>query len=159
MFTDSLIQNTIEMPPSLSIIVRYVLDFFIILSKCAQASFGYWLCFATMALPLLAVVALRRFSQWRLVSVITIIFVTFGVIAFNIAGYVNPAVVSVEDTINGVLTKIPPLAALAKLGNPCVVLANIIVFLILVAAFFAFEFKNRTFVEGSMDAYNERSGY
>ncbi len=158
-FTDSLIQNTIEMPPSLSIIVRYVLDFFIILAKCSQGGGGYWLCFATMALPLLAVVALRRFSQWRLVSVISIIFVTFGVMSFNIAGYVNPSVVSVEDTINGVLTKIPPLAALSKFGNPCVVLANIIVFLVLTTAFFAFEFKNRAFIEGGFDTYEERSGY
>ncbi len=156
-FTDSLIQNTIEMPASLSILVRYVQDFFVILAKCARESFGYWLCFATMALPLLAVVSLRRFSQWRLVSVISIIFVSVGVIVFNILGYVNPAVVSAEDSINDLLTKIPPLKSLAAFGNPCVMLANIVFFIILTVAFFAFEFKNRTFVEGGSGMYG--AGY
>ena len=158
-FTDSLIQNTIEMPPTLSIIVRYVQDFFVILAKCARERFGYWLCFATMALPLLAVVSLRRFSQWRLVSVISIIFVSAGVFVFNVLGYVNPSVVAVEDSINGVLTKIPPLKSLAAFGNPCVMLANIIFFLILTAAFFAFEFKNRRFVEGSASSYSTGADY
>lgn len=158
-FTDSLIQNTIEMPASLSILVRYVQDFFVILAKCARESFGYWLCFASMALPLLAVVSLRRFSQWRLVSVISIIFVSIGVLVFNVLGYVNPAVVSVEDSINGVLTKIPPLKSLAEFGNLCVMLVNIIVFLILTAAFFAFEFKNRSFVEGAASPYGTGADY
>ena len=158
-FTDSLIQNTIEMPPTLSILVHYVQEFFLILVKCARGSFGYWLCFATMALPLLAVVSLRRFSQWRLVSVISIIFVSIGVIVFNILCYVNPAVVAVESSINGLLTKIPPLKSLSEFGNPCVMFANIIFFCILTAAFFAFEFKNRTFMEGESGAFDEGSGY
>jgi hypothetical protein len=153
-FTDSLIQNTIEMPASLSIIVRYVQDFFVILSKCSRGGLGYWLCFASIALPLLAVVALRRFSPWRLVSVISIIFVTFGVLAFNILGYVNKSVVGVENSINDVLTKLPPLKTLSQMGNPCVVLANIVVFIILTVAFFAFEFKNRKFVEGEDGSYS-----
>lgn len=154
-FTDSLIQNTIEMPPSLSILVSYIQNFFTILWQCSQGGMGYWLCFASMALPLLAVVGLRRFSQWRMVSVISIIFVTFGVLLFNIAGYTSPAVVQAETSINDVLTKIPPLRSLARIGNPCVMLANIVFFLILTAAFFAFEFKNRKFIEGSGDSYGD----
>ena len=158
-FTDSLIQNTIEMPPSLSILVKYVQNFFGLLAKCSRGGAGYWLCFASMALPLLAVVALRRFSQWRLVSVISIIFVTFGVLAFNIACYADYAVTNMNGPINEILTKIPPLKSLARIGNPCVILANIVIFLILTAAFFAFEFKNRKFVEGSGDSFRTDSGY
>lgn len=158
-FTDSLIQNTIEMPASLSIIVRYVQDFFAILSKCSKGGLGYWLCFSTMALPLLAVVALRRFSPWRMVSVISIIFVTFGMMAFNIAGYANSGLVAVENSINEVLTKIPPLRTLARISNPCVMLTNIVVFIILTAAFFAFEFKNRKYTEGSGGSYDNDTVY
>lgn len=158
-FTDSLIQNTIEMPASLSIIVCYVQDFFVILNTCAKGGLGYWLCFSTLALPLLAVVALRRFSPWRLVSVISIIFVTFGMMAFNIAGYTNTGFVAVENSINEVLTKIPPLKSLARISNPCVMLANIVVFIILTAAFFAFEFKNRRYTEGSTSSFGTDTAY
>ena len=158
-FTDSLIQNTIEMPPTLSIIVNYIKKFFTQIDQCSKGGFGYWLCFASMSLPLLAVVALRRFSQWRLVSVISIIFVTFGVLAFNIACYADNSITNMNGPINEVLTKIPPLKSLAKIGNPCVILSNIIFFLVLTAAFFAFEFKNRKFVEGSNDLRTSSTGF
>ena len=158
-FTDSLIQNTIEMPSTLSILMDNLKKFFTVLGQCSKGGGAYWLCFASMALPLLAVVALRRFSQWRLVSVISIIFVTFGVLTFNVVCYTGYAVTDMDGPINELLTKIPPLWSLCRVGNPCVILANIVFFFVLVGAFFAFEFKNRKFVEGSEESFGDSLGY
>lgn len=144
-FTDSLIQSTIEMPDSLSIIINYVTELSVILTKCAGRTKGYWLCFATLALPLLGVIAFRNFSQWRLVNIVAILIVTFGSIAFNIAGYMSPTVVTAEKAVNTALGKLPLIKNLAPLGNPCVILSNILFFLILLGAFFIFEAQSSRF--------------
>ncbi len=149
-FVDSLIQDTIAMPASLAICVNFGNELCLIMRKCAKSSFAYWLCFASMGLPLLAVVALRYFSKWRLVNVVAIFIVTSGVLVLNVLGYTSPAFVSVESVINGTICKAPFMKSLCSVGNPCIVISNILIFIVLVILFFVFEAREAKIRQNDM---------
>ena len=148
-FTDSLIQNSIAMPPAISITVQKVLELSLVLRKCAMQSFGsfhafsYWLCFASMGLALLGVIGLRNVSEWRLVNMLIVAMATLAIIVSNILGYVNPVMVGIEKSFNDVFARIGIFKSLCAVGNPFIMLYNIFVFILLLVLFFVFEKNNR----------------
>lgn len=138
-FTDSLIQGSLAMPPVLSILVKKLAAMNVVLKKCATRGTGYWLCFSSMGLALIAVIGLRYVSKWRLVDVMLVICVTTGIIAFNLLGYTNSSFAAVSDSVNGVLNKLGLFRKLTAVGNPSVVFCNILIFIVLTAAAVIFE--------------------
>ena len=145
-FTDSLIQDSIAMPPSIDVTVQRLMELSVILRKCASRSFGYWLCFASMGLALLGVLGLRHVSQWRLVNALIVVLVTFGIIVGNILGYVNPIMGNMEKSFNDVFAKIAIFKSLCAVGNLFIMLCNLFIFIILLVIFIVFE-KNSMEVE------------
>ncbi len=135
-YTDSLIQNSVEMPPALKILVKDGSRLLALTQECARRSFGCWLCFATMGLALLGVVSLRGISKWRLVNVMLIVGVTIGVLWLNVLGYTNDKFAAVENTVNNGLSNIPGIRSLAVVGNPVMMLCNVLIFIVLVVVFF-----------------------
>ncbi len=148
-FTDSLIQNSIDMPPAIAITAQKLLELSLVLRKCASQSFGsnhsffYWLCFASMGLALLGVIGLRHFSEWRLVNMLFVAMATLGIIVGNTLGYVNPVMVGIEKSFNDVFAKIGIFKPLCTVGNPFIIFCNIFIFIILLVLFFAFEKNSR----------------
>ncbi|MBR1911110.1 MAG: hypothetical protein IJ828_02010 [Treponema sp.] len=148
-FTDSLIQNSIDMPPVIAITAQKILELSLVLRKCAEQSFGsfhafaYWLCFASMGLALLGVIGLRHVSRWRLVNTLFVAMVTLGILVGNTMGYVNPVMVGIEKSFNDVFAKIGIFKPLCAVGNPFIVFCNIFVFIILLFLFFFFEKNSR----------------
>lgn len=142
-FTDSLIQDSIDMPPAIAITVQKIMELSIVLKKCASQSFGYWLCFASMGLALMGVIGVRHVSQWRLVNVLLVAGITLGIIVGNTLGYVNPAMVGFEKSFNIFFDKIGLLRRLGSVGNPFIIFCNIFIFIILLVVFFVFERKHR----------------
>ena len=142
-FTDTLIQGSLDMPPVLGILVQKFAALNVILKKCATQGRGYWLCFSSMGLALIAVFGLRYVSKWRLVNVMLAICVTIGVVVFNLQGYTSKSFISVTDAVNGVFGKIGLFKKMAAVGNLPVVFCNIIVFILLVVLGFVFELNHR----------------
>ncbi|MCR5762510.1 MAG: hypothetical protein K6G00_03920 [Treponema sp.] len=149
-FTDSLIQNSIDMPPVIAITAQKLLELSLVLRKCASQAFGgrrsfsYWLCFATMGLALLGVIGLRNVSRWRLVNMLFVAVTTLAIIVGNTLGYVNPIMVGIEKSFNDVFSKVCIFKSLCSVGNPFIMFCNIFVFIVLAALFFIFEKNSRT---------------
>lgn len=70
-FADPLIRSSVEMPPLLKKIVKFICDF-VILALEKSSSVLSWICFSTVMLALMGVTGLRKISVWRLVNVLFI---------------------------------------------------------------------------------------
>ena len=131
-FSDSLILDTLEMPPALSLLVSRGSLLWTIFNRCASGSFIGWLCFASLGLALLGVCGLRKLSVWRLVNVLFALIATGGIITFNVIGYTNHAFVQMENSLITSMGAVPFIKRISTVGNPLVILGNILAFVILV---------------------------
>ena len=127
---DSLILDTLEMPPALSLVVSHGSRLRNLFTKRAVGSFFNWLCFASVGLALLAVYGLKNVSSWRLVNVLLAMVMTGAIIGFNVAGYTNPAFAQAENSFITSMKFLPFLKKLAAV-HPLVIFGNILACVIL----------------------------
>ena len=122
-FSDNLIKDTVDMPQSVSTLVRYFRLLIQIAHKEFSEGFLVWLSFATISLALLSVAGLRHVSKWRLINVLMLICATVCIVVFNIFAYTESAMESVKNTVNGIASFLPS-------KNPFAAIVNVLIFVL-----------------------------
>ncbi len=122
-FTDSLIQESIDIPIGIKFIVSTISRYSSIIQVEFSKGFFRWICFCTLGLALFSVIFLRNVTEWRLVNVVLIFFMMFVVIFINIrALYPFGAVHDVFASVNDKISFIP------RKFNFFLVFVNLLVF-------------------------------
>lgn len=106
-FTDSLIQTSIEIPQVTQICIRYIANYLGIVTLEVSTGFISWLIFSSMALLLCSLMFLKNFSRWRFVNVILILTLSLIVIYINVDILSFGRLYLVTERINSIFTFAP----------------------------------------------------
>lgn len=121
-FTDPIIQKSLEMNPVISFMVKSYEKMFMIATESSR-DFLAWLTFSSMGLVCLACFGLRRLSAWRLINVFLIILIFIGIFNLNLYIYTWHILPEINKELNRLLHFIP--------GNVFVLCVNLFIAFIL----------------------------
>ncbi len=127
-FADTLVQSNVDMPVFMNSLVEMYKIFYEISKSASLAGIGSWLCFATIGLALISVIALKDISHYRLVNALLVLYCSLIIVVFNIFGYQPSFISPLVDGANNFLRK---LIVLRNISNPFVMLCNILFAMIL----------------------------
>ncbi len=125
-FSDVLIQETVDMPKTMSVLAKWFSTFMNIAKTAFSGGFFSWLCFASISLALVSVVGLARLSRWRLKNALWVVIASLGIIVLNVLIYTNTFFEPVSAFLEGAVSKIP------QVKNPLVVLVNFVIFILFI---------------------------
>ncbi len=125
-FSDVLIQETVDMPKTMSLLAKWFSTFMNIAKTAFSGGFFSWLCFASISLALVSVVGLARLSRWRLKNALWVVIASLGIIVLNVLIYTNTFFEPVSAFLEGAVSKIP------QVKNPLVVLVNFVIFILFI---------------------------
>ena len=149
-FSDVLIQETVEMPTTMSVLAKWFSTFMNIAKQAFSGGFFSWLCFASISLSLVAVAGLTRLSRWRLKNALWVVVATLGIIVLNVLVYTQSFFEPVSTFLEGAVSKIP------QVKNPLVVLVNFVIFIVLfVIGLVSYGKFRRKAREEEMDPYGQ----
>ena len=123
-FSDVLIQETVEMPKTMSVLAHWFSTFMNIAGQAFSGGFFAWLCFASISLALVSVVGMTRLSRWRLKNALWVVVASLGIIVLNVLIYTQSFFEPVSAFLEGAVSKIP------QVKNPLVVLVNFVIFIV-----------------------------
>ena len=90
----------------------------------------------------MSVAGSRHLSSWRIVNVIVILFLTFGILTFNVINYEQSFITPIQLYFNSYLEKF------IKIGNPFLMVCNFLLAIILFVIGLVIDIKRKKEIKG-----------